>query len=73
MQEYWRAPIMLYLREHFDPEDKSKDLRLKYRSHVYMIIDNNLYRKGITQPLLKCITQHEGQEFLLEVHKGLCG
>jgi hypothetical protein len=62
---------MLYLRQHFNPEDRSKDLRIKYRSHVYMIVDNNLYGKGITQPLLKCITQHEGHEFMLEVHKGL--
>jgi hypothetical protein len=36
------------------------------------VIDRQLYKKGISQPVLKCITEVEGIE-LLQVHRGTCG
>ena len=37
------------------------------------MIDRQVYKKGISQPVLKCITKVEGIEILREVHRGTCG
>jgi hypothetical protein len=37
------------------------------------LIKGQLYKKGISQPMLKCITETEGIEILREVHSGTCG
>jgi hypothetical protein len=39
----------------------------------FAIVDEHLYKKGISQPMLKCITEAEGIEPLHEVHRGICG
>lgn len=40
------------------------------RARNYMIIDGILYKKGVVQPLLRCVSQSEGSELLLEIHSG---
>jgi hypothetical protein len=42
------------------------------RARNYTLIDGILYKKGVVQPLLKCIAQGEGKN-LQEIHSGLCG
>jgi hypothetical protein len=39
----------------------------------FAIVEGQLYKKGIKQPMLKCITKTEGIEILSEVHSGTCG
>ena len=73
MAKDWRGPITLYLQGHYHPSDQSEAKRLKHRSRDFVIIDGQLYKKGIRQPMLKCITEAEGIELLREVHRGICG
>jgi hypothetical protein len=47
--------------------------RSKHRSRDFVVIDGQLYKKGISQPMLKCKTKVEGIELLWEVHRGTCG
>jgi hypothetical protein len=72
MAEDWRAPITLYLQGHYHPSDRNEAKRLQHRSKDFTIIDDQLYKKGIRQPMLKCITETEGLELLREVHNGTC-
>jgi hypothetical protein len=72
MAKDWRAPITLYLQGHYNPSDQSEAKRLKHRSRDFAIIDGQLYKKGISQPMLKCITEAKGIELLREVHTGIC-
>jgi hypothetical protein len=58
--EDWRAPIMAYLRGHYEPENKVNNIRMKQRTRNYKIINNQLYKQGICAPLLKCILVEEG-------------
>jgi hypothetical protein len=37
------------------------------------LIEGQLYKKGINQPMLKCITETEGIKILHEVHSGTYG
>ena len=43
------------------------------RARSYTLIDRILYKKGVVQPLLKCIPQSEGKNLLQEIHSGSCG
>jgi hypothetical protein len=57
--EDWRAPIMAYLRGHYEPENEVNNIRMKQRTKNYKIINNQLYKQGICAPLLKCISAEE--------------
>jgi hypothetical protein len=73
MVKDWRAPITLYLQGHYHPSDCNEAKRLKHRRRDFAIINCQLYKKGISQPMLKCITETEGLELLREIHSGTCG
>jgi ribonuclease HI len=73
MAEDWRAPITLYLQGHYHPTDRNEAKRLKHRSRDFTIVEGQLYKKGISQPMLKCINKTEVIEILREVHSGTCG
>jgi ribonuclease HI len=70
MAEDWWAPITLYLQGHYHPTDCNEANRLKHRSSDFTIVKGQLYKKGISQPMLKCITETEGLEILRKVHGG---
>jgi hypothetical protein len=73
MAKDWRAPITLYLQGHYHPSDCNEAKRLKHKSRDFAIVEGQLYKKGINQPMLKCITETEGLEILREVQGGTCG
>jgi hypothetical protein len=73
MAEVWQAPITLYLQGHYHQSDRNEAKRLKHRSRDFAIVEGQLYKKGISQPMLKCVTETKGLEILREVHGGVCG
>jgi ribonuclease HI len=72
MTEDWRAPITLFLQGYYHPNDVNEAKRLKHRSQDFVLVGDQLYKKGISQPMLKCITKTEGIQILREVHSGTC-
>jgi ribonuclease HI len=73
MTEDWRAPITLFLQGYYHPSDINEAKRLKHRSRDSVLIGGQLYKKGVSQPMLKCVTETEGVQILREVHSGTCG
>jgi ribonuclease HI len=73
MAKDWRAPITLYLQGHHHPSYRNEAKRLKHRSRDFTIVNGQIYQKGISQPMLKCITETEGLELLHEIHSETCG
>jgi ribonuclease HI len=73
MAEDWRALITLYLQGHYHPNNRNEAKRLKHRSQDFALVEGQLYKKGISQPMLKCITETEGIKILREVHSGTSG
>jgi hypothetical protein len=73
MTEDWRAPITLFLQGYYHPTDINKAKRLEHRSRDFALIEGQLYKKGVSQPMLKCVTEIEGIQILREVHSGTCG
>jgi hypothetical protein len=37
------------------------------------VVEGDLYRRGANDILMRCITQEEGRELLVEIHGGECG
>jgi hypothetical protein len=72
MAEDWRAPITLFLQGYYHPSDINEAKRLKHRSQDFTLIEGQLYQKGVSQPMLKCVTETEGVQILREVHNGTC-
>jgi hypothetical protein len=73
MTEDWRAPITLFLQGYYHPSDINEAKRLKHQSRDFALIEGQLYKKGVSQPMLKCVTETEGIQILREVHSGTCG
>jgi len=42
------------------------------RARNYSNINDNLYRRGVCAPILKCISRDEGRRLLEEIHAGMC-
>jgi hypothetical protein len=69
--EDWRAPIVTAVRGYYEAEYGVTSKRVAIRARNYHLIDDNLYRKGVCAPLLKCISMTEGKQ-LHEIHSGMC-
>jgi hypothetical protein len=71
--EDWRALIMAYLHQYYEPDSKNEQTRMQQRAKDYQIVSNELYRTSMSDPLLRCISKIEDQNILQEVHVGICG
>ena len=69
----WMAPIMRYLSDGALPSDPVEVKRLAKEASYYTIVGDQLYRRSLSQPLLKCLTSDQVHSVLEEVHKGSCG
>ncbi|XP_074363682.1 uncharacterized protein LOC141704337 [Apium graveolens] len=48
-------------------------LKVKYRASSYTIVNGRMYRRSVSQPLLRCLHTEEQHQALEAVHKGICG
>jgi hypothetical protein len=64
---------MTYLRHYYEPDSIIKHTRMQQRAGSYQIVDNDLYKTSILDPLLRCVSKAEGQKILSEIHVGTCG
>jgi hypothetical protein len=69
----WRAEIMAYLRGHYEPQDELEEKRLKQRARGYAVVNGKLYKSGVIEPWLRCITSEKGIELVKENHSRFCG
>jgi hypothetical protein len=69
----WRAEIMAYLRGHYESQEELEEKRLRQRARGYTVVNEELYKSGVTEPWLRCITSEKGLELLKEIHSGFCG
>jgi ribonuclease HI len=73
MTKDWRAPITLFLQGYYHSSDVNEAKRLKHQSRDFVLVGDQLYKKRISQPMLKCVTETKGIQILREVHNGTCG
>ena len=67
------TPIILYLKDRRLPRAKDKARKLRVRAARYVLLDEVLYKRGFSQPYLRCLASDEANYVLREVHEGTCG
>ena len=65
--------ITQYLKNAHFPEDKKQARLLRLKAARYILYDGQLYRRGFSTPLLKCVDLTEWNYILQEIHEGVCG
>ena len=69
----WTTPIMSYLRNRVLPEDKEEARKLRVSATKFVLMDEVLYKRGFSQPYLRCLNPDEFLYVLKGVHEGACG
>nr|XP_025669917.1 uncharacterized protein LOC112769645 [Arachis hypogaea] len=69
----WRIPFLNYINTGTIPNNEPNLPLFRRRSSFYTVLRNTLYRRGYSQPLLKCISKEEAEEVMAETHEGACG
>jgi ribonuclease HI len=69
----WREPIIRYIKNEEEPDDKNAAERIARQSAHYTLIRETLYRRGVSGVLMKCILSATGKQLLDEVHAGNAG
>ncbi|XP_074378335.1 uncharacterized protein LOC141719868 [Apium graveolens] len=69
----WRSPILEYILENKLPMKKSEARAIMFKARNYCTIGSVLYRRALTEPLLRCLSPEEADKAILEVHTGICG
>ncbi|XP_025670636.1 uncharacterized protein [Arachis hypogaea] len=72
-QGSWTYPILQYLLDGTLPPDPKEEKRIKREAANYTIVAGQLYKRGFSQPLLKCIEPENTEYILREIHEGCCG
>jgi ribonuclease HI len=71
--EDWRTEIISFLQGNCLSDDEAYNKRMEAITRLYVIIEGELYKRGVCSPLLKCLSRAEGIELMKEIHAGLCG
>ena len=66
------TPIFGYLKEGKLPQGGRDEAR-RIKSTKYILMGDMLYKKGFSQPYLRCLAPDEANYVLREVHEGACG
>ncbi|XP_016199394.1 uncharacterized protein LOC107640385 [Arachis ipaensis] len=69
----WMDPITDFLENGKLPDDHKVAKALRRKEAKYVIIQGQLFKRGLNQPLLKCLRPDQTDYVLREVHEGCCG
>ena len=72
MTEDWQSPIMPTLKTLLMGEAVA-DKVLAKKVARYVLIADNLYKRGFTTPLLKCLGKEQSEYVMNELHNRICG
>ena len=69
----WTTPLISYLRTSVLPNGKDTTRKLKVQASQFMLIKDILYKRGFSQPFLRCLSYNEADYVMREVYEGICG
>jgi hypothetical protein len=69
----WRNPIIKYIKNEEEPDDRAMTERIARQSAHYTIIGGLLYKRGIGGVFMKCVHLATRKQILDEIHAGQCG
>ena len=66
-------PIITYIKDGNHPTNPLEARKVKVRLSKFTILNDELYKRGFSQPYLKCLNPKDAEYVLKEIHKGVCG
>lgn len=69
----WIDPILKYIEHEQESSDPKDRPRWQGGVHRRTVIEGELFRRGVSMFLLKCIEGEEVDYVLSEIHEGICG
>ncbi|XXG90553.1 hypothetical protein AAC387_Pa12g2289 [Persea americana] len=70
----WMDPVIAYLKDDLLLEDKTEAQKIRLKAaRFWLSPDGRLYRKSFTGPYLQCVHPSKVDDFLYEIHEGICG
>ncbi|RDX76099.1 hypothetical protein CR513_43952, partial [Mucuna pruriens] len=66
-------PILDYLQKEIVSNDPQEARKLWKEASRYVVVSRQLYRRGFSYPLLKCLDIKDGEYVIKEMYKGICG
>src|SRR5438105_8441900 len=68
------TPYLKYLLRDELPEDWAEAERIARRSRRYVVVGGEeLYHRGTSDILMRCISEEDRRKLLREIHSGICG
>ncbi|XP_074327382.1 uncharacterized protein LOC141665301 [Apium graveolens] len=69
----WRQPFLEYIIDNKLPEHKSEARALMFKARNYCVMGSELYRRALSEPLLRCLSPEEALQAIVKIHTGICG
>ena len=66
-------PIITYIKSGNLPSDPTEARKVRIRSSKFTILNDELYKRGFSQPYLKCLYPEDAEYVPREIHEGVCG
>ena len=64
---------MSYLKDRRLPSNLDEAKKIKKRVARFTVLNDELYKRGFSQPYLRCVEEEEAKYVLEEVHGGIYG
>jgi len=69
----WATEIIQFLKSGLLPQEKTAARKVKSQTNRFCLLRETLYKRGYSEPLLKCLSKIEAEYVLKEIHEGVCG
>jgi len=69
----WATEIIQFLRNGLLPQDKAVAWKVKNQATRFCFLREVLYKRGYSEPLLKCLSKTKVEYVMKEIHEGVCG
>ena len=69
----WMSPILSYLKDRRLPLNPEEAKKIQKWAARFTLLNNKLYKRGFSQPYLRCMEEEEAKYVLEKVHGGVCG
>jgi ribonuclease HI len=69
----WWFSILEWLVEGKLPSNQTEARLIAHRAKAFVLIDGELYKRGVAGVLMRCILGDQGRELLQEIHACTCG
>jgi len=67
------TPILNFLVHDTLSENEAEAKRVRRQATSYIVVSGELFRRGFSIPLLKCLDPAQAEYVLTELRRGICG